>query len=78
MTEKCILMLKTKLSGQTLERLLTGACAKSFSVAFDGVEHTVQGEKKIVKISFDIPEDRDRFRMYLRRLADAAPSPGRA
>ncbi len=72
--EKCMLTLKTALSGQTIERLLSGACMKAYAVAFEGIEETPRGERKILKIFFDLPGDRERFRAHLRRLADFAPN----
>ena len=72
--ERCALTLRTALSGHTIERLLSGACVKPYSVSLEGIEETPKGQRKVIKIAFNVPEDRQRFRFQLRRLADAAPA----
>ena len=74
MTEMYALVLKTKLSGETLERLLASVCQRPYTMVFDGTEVTPKGEKKIMRIAFDHADDRIRFRQGLRRLANAAPA----
>ena len=69
-----VLTLKTALSGQTIERLLKSVCMRTSQVAFDGIEQTPKGERKVIRIFFEIQEDRDRFRMELRKLASTAPA----
>jgi hypothetical protein len=71
--EAFVLMLKTALSGQTVERLIAGVCLSTFQVAFEGIEQTPNGERKVIRISFKIEEDRERFRRELRKLASSAP-----
>ncbi len=73
MVEVFGLTLKTKLSGETLERLLAIACRTTPRISFEGSEQTESGPKKIVRIAFENPDDRERFRGQLRKLAASAP-----
>jgi hypothetical protein len=73
--EMCALTLKTALSGQTIERLLSGACIRPYFVTFNGIETTPRGERKVMRISFALEDDRERFRQHLRRLASVVPAP---
>jgi hypothetical protein len=75
MDEQFFLTLKTMLSGQTLERLLGGACQHDYALAFDGTEETQRGQRKIIRISFGSAHDRERFRAHMRQLASIAPAP---
>ena len=73
MLNPVVLTLKTALSGQTIDRLLSDACQRDYVISFDGTEETVRGPRKIIRISFTHPDDRERFRVHLRRLAAVAP-----
>jgi hypothetical protein len=63
------LTLRTSLSGETLERFLDDVCMHECRVAFEGIEQTPAGERKLVRLYFANDEDRQRFRTELGRLA---------
>ena len=73
MIEKSILTFRTKLSARTLEQLLATACQRGFALTFTGIEGEDSDLRKLVKITFDHPMDRERFRAHMRRLAATSP-----
>ena len=71
--ERCILTLKTMMSAETLERLLGTACRGPYAFALDGTEDGADGARKVIRITFENENDRERFRAALRHLARIAP-----
>ncbi len=69
------LRLKTSLSYERVENLLSKACEKLYSMTLDGFEETKSGPRKVIRISFEDPADRERFRVNFQRSRDSsAPS----
>ena len=74
MNEHHDLRLKTALSYERVENMLTTCCVKIYSMTLDGFEETRSGPRKIIRISFEDPADRERFRMTFQRTRDTKSS----
>jgi hypothetical protein len=73
MDVNCALTLKTMLSDQTLEQLLTMSCQTPYTFTLVGTEETERGPRQVICLTFNQPQDRERFRIQLRQLAETAP-----
>jgi hypothetical protein len=78
MDRNCALTLKTMLSPHTLEELLTVSCPHAYSLAEVGKEETERGARQVIRLTFNEPQDRQRFRLQLRQLAETAPADAEA
>ncbi len=57
------LRLKTRLPYDSVEHLLSTCCIKLYSLSLDGIQETRNGPCKVLRISFEDPADRERFRV---------------
>ena len=73
------LRLKTSLPYDRVESMLLTACTKLYSMTLDGFEETKSGPRKVIRISFEDPADRERFRNTFQKSRDtrtaAVPPP---
>lgn len=64
------LKLKTSSAYERIEHLLEACCSKLYSMTFEGIEDTDDGPRKVIRISFEDPGDRERFRSAYQRSRD--------
>ncbi len=67
MSEHHDLRLKTSLPYERVETMLTTCCSKLYSMSLDGFEETKSGPRKVIRISFEDPADRERFRVSFQK-----------
>jgi hypothetical protein len=72
MTSSHDLKLRTRLPYERVEHLLTACCTKLYSMTLDGIDMTDRGPCKVMKISFEDPADRERFRNAFQKAHDQA------
>jgi hypothetical protein len=72
MTAHHDLRLRTSLPYERVENMLTSACSKVYSMTLDGIEETKSGPRKVIRISFEDPADRERFRITFQKARDSA------
>ena len=63
------LKLKTWLPFERVEDLLASCCTKVYSVTLDDILNTQNGPCKVIRISFEDPADRERFRTTFQNRA---------
>jgi hypothetical protein len=63
------LRLKTWLPYDRVESLLQTCCTKLYSMTLDGIQETKNGPCKVLRISFEDPADRERFRNTFEKRA---------
>ncbi len=73
MAGRFALKLATWLQPQQIEYVLKAACKRPYAVALAGVEETEDGPRKIMKISFETAEDRERFKATFQHHRDKLP-----
>lgn len=73
MTAHHDLRFKTSLPYERVEYLLTACCTKLYSISLDNVEQTPSGPQKVIRISFEDANDRERFRSTFQRSRDQVP-----
>ena len=73
MAGRFALKLATWLQTEQIEYVLKAACKKPYVVALAGVKETDEGPRKIMKISFETAEDRDRFKATFQHYRDELP-----
>jgi hypothetical protein len=56
------LKLKTALPYTKVEHLLSTCCSKRYSMTLDDIEETENGPRKVIRITFEDPADREQFR----------------
>jgi hypothetical protein len=78
MTAHHDLKLRTWLSYERIENLLAASCRKIYSMSLDNVEDTDHGPRKVIRISFEDPADRERFRDTFQKSQMETPIPVRA
>ena len=81
MTAQHDLKLRTWLPYDRIEHLLAACCHKVYSMTLDHMEDTDQGPRKVIRISFEDPADRERFRVTFQKSQDEMlppPRPNRA
>ncbi len=69
------LRLKTSLSYEHIDDILAGCCLKLYSMTLDDIEESSRGQRKVLRISFEDPADRERFRVSYQKSRDEAASP---
>ena len=69
------LRLKTSLTFEHVDHLLANCCAKLYSLTLDGIEETSNGQRKVLRIAFEDPADRERFRETYQRTRNEATAP---
>jgi hypothetical protein len=52
---------------ERVENMLTTCCIKLYSMTLDGFEETKAGPRKVIRISFEDPSDRERFRVSFQK-----------
>lgn len=72
------LKLRTWLPYDRIEHLLAACCTKIYSMTLENMEDTDRGPRKVIRISFEEPADRERFRVTFQKSQDAAASPAMA
>jgi len=78
MTAHHALKLRTWLSYERIENLLAASCRKLYSMSLDSVEDTDHGPRKVIRISFEDPTDRERFRDTFQKSQMETPIPVQA
>lgn len=78
MTAHHALKLRTWLSYERIENLLAASCRKLYSMSLDNVEDTDHGPRKVIRISFEDPTDRERFRETFQKSQMETPIPVQA
>jgi hypothetical protein len=73
MAGRFALKLATWLRPDQIEYALKAACKEPYSLVFDGVEETNEGPRKIMKISFETAQDRDRFKATFQHYRNKLP-----
>ena len=68
------LKLKTSLPYDNVENMLSNSCSKLYSMTLDGIEDTKSGPRKVIRISFEDPADRERFRANFQKTREATSS----
>ncbi len=69
------LKLKTLLSFERVEDLLGTCCTKLYSLTLDGIEESSSGQRKVLRISFEDPNDRERFRQTFQKSREDSFTP---
>jgi hypothetical protein len=67
------LKLTTALSYENVEQILTSCCSKLYSMTLDGIEESKSGIRKVIRISFEDPADRERFRHSFKKTRSIKP-----
>ncbi len=68
------LRLKTSLPYDSVESMLSRSCSKLYSMTLDGIEDSKGGQpRKVIRISFEDPADRERFREHFQKARDTSP-----
>lgn len=70
MTAHHDLRLRTSLPYERIESMLTTSCTKVYSMSLDGFIETKSGPRKVIRISFEDPADRERFRVTFQKARD--------
>jgi hypothetical protein len=78
MTAQHDLKLRTWMPYQRIENLLAASCRKLYSMTLDNVEDTDHGPRKVIRISFEDPADRERFRDTFQKSQMDTPIPTQA
>ena len=71
MAGRFALKLTTWLHPEQIEAALKAACKGPYAYSLDGVEETSEGPRKIMKISFETAEDRQRFKATFQQYRDS-------
>ncbi len=69
------LQLRTWLPYDRIEHLLSACCTKVYSMTLENMEDTDHGPRKVLRISFEEPADRERFRVTFQKSQTDAISP---
>ena len=77
MTAQHDLKLRTWLPYDRIEHLLAACCHKVYSMTLDNMEDTDHGLRKVIRISFEDPADRERFRIAFQKSQDEMLPPPR-
>ncbi len=72
------LKLRTWLPYDRIEHLLEACCSKVYSMTLDNMEDTDHGPRKVIRISFEDPADRERFRVAFQKSQDDMIAPAMA
>lgn len=75
MTTHHDLKLRTWLPYDRIEHLLAACCAKLYSMTLENMEETDHGPRKVIRISFEDPSDRERFRETFQKSQEEMRSP---
>lgn len=73
MAKRYALKLATWLQQEQVEYVLKSACKNPYAIALAGVEETEEGPRKIMKLSFETSEDRDRFKATFQHYRNKLP-----
>jgi hypothetical protein len=69
------LKLRTWLPYDRIEHLLGACCTKLYSMTLESMEETDHGPRKVIRISFEDPADRERFRDTFQKSQEEMRAP---
>jgi hypothetical protein len=69
------LKLRTWLPYDRIEHLLAACCTKRYSMTLENMEETDHGPRKVIRISFEDPADRERFRLTFQKSQEEMHAP---